>query len=53
MENINNEESQEILKAENISIIRDKHYIIKDVSFSINKGENWAITHKIIHALTL
>ena len=43
MENINNEQTQEILKAENVSIIRDGQYIIKDVSFSINKGENWAI----------
>lgn len=43
MENIDKKQSQEILKAENISIIRDGHYIIKDISFSVNQGENWAI----------
>lgn len=43
MENFDKEHPQEILRAENISIIRDGHYIIKDISFSVNQGENWAI----------
>lgn len=32
-----------MLAIENVSILRDGDYIIKDVSFTIRKNENWAI----------
>jgi iron complex transport system ATP-binding protein len=35
-----------ILNVKNISIIRDSKCILKDISFSINKNESWAIIGK-------
>ena len=35
-----------ILNIKNISIIRDSKYILKDISFSVNKNESWAIIGK-------
>ncbi|MDR0675453.1 MAG: ATP-binding cassette domain-containing protein [Elusimicrobiota bacterium] len=41
-----NKKVKKILNVKNISIIRDNNYIIKNISFSINEYENWAIIGK-------